>query len=68
MAISQKMTVISLQALTNATTAENLANSTNQYKAIALSTAGQATLTFSTNVNPVGILQNSPTTSQVAAV
>jgi len=68
MAVSQKMTVVSFQTLTNATTAESLAKSTNQYKAIMLSTAGQATLTFSSNANPVGILQNSPTTAQVAAV
>ena len=68
MAVSQTMTVASFQTLTNATTAETLSKSTNQYKAIMLSTAGQATLTFSSNASPVGVLQNSPTTNQVAAV
>ena len=69
MAVSQKMTVASFQVLTNATTAETLSKSTNQYKAVKLSTSGgQVTLTYSTNVAPVGILQNSPTTKQVAAV
>jgi hypothetical protein len=62
------MTVSSFPVATNATTAESLANSTNQYKALMLSSAG-VTLAWTSRVyRPIGILQNSPTTAQVAAV
>ena len=73
MAVSQKMTVTSVRPMTPASTADSLALSSNQYKAVRLSTvdatAGQATLITSSNVFDVfGILQNSPTTAQIAAV
>lgn len=69
MAVSQGMFVSSFPVATNATTARTLDKSTNQYKAVALTTNGEATINFTTNVQTVvGILQNSPTTSQVAAV
>jgi len=70
MAVSQKYTAASFFTATNATTARTLDKSTNQYKAIGLTTAGGASLAFTTNpmLNYVGVLTNSPTTSQVAAV
>jgi hypothetical protein len=70
MAISQKMTVASFPVLTPVATAETLSKSTNQYKLVMLSTAGRASLAYTTNtaLAAIGVLQNSPTTSQVAAV
>ena len=73
MAVSQKMTVTSIQTMTPATTGDSLALSSNQYKAIRLSTAdatrGQAVMiTSSKCYDAVGILQNSPSTAQPAAV
>lgn len=69
MAVSQDMTVSSFPVATPGSTAVSLANATNQYKAVALTTNGEAAINFTTNVQTVvGILQNSPTTAQVAAV
>lgn len=68
MAVANKMTVVSYGIATNATTARTLDKSTNQYKAVGLTTAGQASINFTTNVQPIGVLQQGGTTSQVAAV
>jgi hypothetical protein len=62
------MTVSSFPVATPGSTAQSLANSTNQYKALMLSSAG-VTLAWTSRVyRPIGVLQNSPTTAQVAAV
>jgi hypothetical protein len=70
MAVSQKMTCASFGIATNATTARTLDKSTNQYKAVGLTTAGLAALSFTTNVtlNYIGVLQEGGSTSQAANV
>ena len=74
MAVSHQMTVVSFPVIATTDTGKSLHHSSNQYCAVGLTTAGQATIKFTTNVNGlstaqvIGILQNNPTTAQVAAV
>ena len=64
MAVSQNVLTLSFPVGSTA-----LNNSTNQYKAVVLTTAGSVSLPASSNVtNPLGVLVNSPTTLEVAAV
>jgi hypothetical protein len=63
MAISQNLHVVSFP--TNSTA---LNNSTNQYKFVMATTAGVALPASSNVMNPIGILQNTPTSAEVAAV
>ena len=64
MAVSQNILTLSFPVGSTA-----LNNSTNQYKAVVMTTAGTVTLPSATSVsNPLGVLVNSPTTLQVAAV
>lgn len=74
MAVSHQMTVVSFPVIATSDTGKSLHHSSNQYCAVGLTTAGQATLKFTTNVGAlstaqvIGVLQNNPTTAQVAAV